>query len=358
MSDVRVNASTGYNIVIKNGLLKDIGAHISAFSKPVKVMIITDSNVDKLYSDNITKALKPFKFDVYNFVFKAGEGSKNFKTYMQAVSALNQNNFSKSDIIIGFGGGVACDLAGFVAATYLRGLRLVMVPTSLLCDVDASVGGKNAVDYEKIKNQVGTIYQPLSVLIDPQLLKTLPEKIFNDGMAEVIKYAIIDNMVVGKYKFFDLLESQNIEKSLEDIITASVAIKAKIVEDDEFDTGKRHILNLGHTFGHALEFASGYKMSHGVAVANGIDIICRYSVKSSKMDRSEYERIIKLLKKFSLIKKIKYTPHELESSLVHDKKIRGKNINLIVPYGIGDVRIDKTECSKLSSILKTSLQEI
>ena len=351
MEIIKCNVSTPYTITIDNDIFKNINFHFSSLVIKSKVMIVTDANVGKLYAATLVKTLKKSGFDAYIFSFKAGEKSKNLKTYQSLMLSLSQNKFSKTDIILGFGGGVACDIAGFAASTYLRGIRLVMIPTSILAAVDASIGGKNGVDFENIKNQIGTIYQPLAVFIDPKLFSTLKKKNYNEGFAEIIKYSIIENPNISNTTLFDILESKDEKNYLEKIIAACVLIKAKIVEKDEKDDGIRQVLNLGHTIGHAIEYLSNYKITHGEAVALGIEYISNASVKSLLLSEKSYKRIIKTLENYSLLRDFPIDKKSIKDVILHDKKIRNSYINFIVPEKIGKVKIDKISLSDIDKFL-------
>lgn len=343
MKTVTVNASSKYNILIEKGILASSGNYISSVIAPSKAAILTDSNVDPLYANILEESLKDAGFEPIKFVINAGEGSKCANSYLSFLSFLASNEISRSDCIIALGGGVVGDLAGFAAATYLRGIRFVQIPTSLLAMVDSSVGGKTAIDIPEGKNLVGAFYQPSLVLCDPEVLRTLPESVFLDGCAEVIKYGIINDK-----ELFEKLKAP-IGEQIEDIIESCVIDKRNVVNADERDTGVRQLLNLGHTAAHSIETLSNYEISHGSAVAMGIAIISRSAAARALCPSSDSEEIIRMLKAYSLPTECPYEARELAGIALKDKKRSGGSINLIVPFGIGDTRIVKTDVCELEA---------
>lgn len=269
-----------YPIIIEDNLLDRIDEEIQKVFKGNKVFILTDENVNKFYGDRISSKLLEAGYDVRSLALPAGEETKSFFTLPEVYNALLDFNLTRSDLIITLGGGVIGDLGGFVASTYLRGVSFVQIPTSLLAQVDSSVGGKVAVDLEKGKNLVGSFYHPRLVLIDPLVLKTLEKRFLIDGMAEVIKYGCIkDNTLFEYLNNTDVIEVIN---NIGTIIHRCCDIKREVVEKDEKDTGERMLLNFGHTIGHAIEQYYNYsKYTHGESVAIGmynISLIDRKSV--------------------------------------------------------------------------------
>ena len=260
-----------YPIYIENHILADAGTYIKEVFHGRKIMIVSDDNVYPIYGDALSEVLEA-DFEVFHLVLPHGEATKKFESLPLIYDALLQARFSRSDLLIALGGGVIGDLAGFAAASFLRGIKLVQIPTSLLAQVDSSVGGKVAVDLPQGKNLVGAFKQPVCVLCDPDTLRTLPNATFSDGMGEVVKYGMIRDA-----KLFELLAAHNQEtifSVLEDVICTCISIKRDVVEADEFDTGERMILNYGHTLGHAIEGYYHYETySHGSAVAIGMCLI-------------------------------------------------------------------------------------
>ena len=272
MKRVRVEASLSYDVLIEKGLLADAGKYIKDISKGKTAVIVSETNVFPIYGDKLKNTLVKEGFEVLSFIFPAGEESKNTETLVSLWEFLAENHITRSDTLIALGGGVTGDLTGFAAATFLRGIRYVGIPTTLLSMVDSSVGGKTAVDLKGGKNLAGAFYQPSLVLIDPDTLDTLPENIFSDGMAEVIKYGMIN--------LPDFLKKLEEDCDISDIIEISVKDKRDIVAVDEKDTGIRQLLNFGHTPAHSIELLSDFTISHGSAVAIGMVIMTKASIKA------------------------------------------------------------------------------
>jgi len=264
MKSICVKASNEYQVMIGRGLLPMLGEQIASVCKPQTVAIISDSTVWPLYGETAAKSIENAGFTVISFVFPAGEASKNGETYLQALNFLAEAKVTRTDCIVALGGGVVGDLAGFTAATYLRGVSYIQVPTTLLAAVDSSVGGKTAIDLPAGKNLCGAFYQPRLVLCDTDTLSTLPQDIFRDGCAEVIKYGILYDPVL-----FGHLEKTGLNFDREAVITRCVELKRDVVAEDEFDTGARMKLNLGHTIGHGVEARSNFSLSHGKSVSIG-----------------------------------------------------------------------------------------
>jgi len=282
MKTVFVKTGRPYEILIEHGILDNAGEYIRPLTKAVRAVIISDTNVSPIYSERVKNSLEKSGFETSVFVFEAGESSKRLSTIEKMYTHLFEHNITRTDIIVALGGGVTGDMAGFAAATYLRGIDFVQIPTSLLAQVDSSVGGKTAVDLPAGKNLVGAFWQPILVLIDSDTLNTLPEKFFKDGLGEVVKYGCIRSK-----SLFERLENENAKDFIDDIIFECVSIKRDVVERDERDTGERAILNFGHTLGHALEKLNGYtNLTHGEAVAAGSAIITRIS--TSRLDGTGY----------------------------------------------------------------------
>lgn len=332
-----------YRVIIENSGLESIGKAMRLLFPSVKVMLVSDKNVFKIYGQQVVDSLAAEKWQVYPVVLNAGEKTKNLSKasylYDQALAA----GLDRNTPIVALGGGVIGDLAGFVAATYLRGIPLVMVPTSLLAQVDSSVGGKVAVNHPGGKNLIGSIYPPRLVLIDPQVLKTLPKRQLKAGLAEVIKYGIIADSA-----YFDWLEN-NVDKlinlhsaALTDAITLAVMIKAKVVEADEYETDYRRILNFGHTIGHALEAATGYRhYLHGEAVHAGMIAVTEMAGAMGILDSVARERILNLLMRLSLkTAPPGLTAPEVVDKLRQDKKRRDSEIFFVLPRAVGAVSIE------------------
>lgn len=350
MKQIKVIASKNYNVVIGNGLIQQIGTYLQQIKKSCKVCIISDSNVFPIYGNPAIGSLNCNGYSVYNYVFPAGEASKNGSTYLSILSFLAANQFSRSDMLIALGGGVVGDMTGFVAATYLRGISYVQVPTSLLAMVDSSVGGKTAIDLPEGKNQVGAFYQPELVLCDIDTLETLPEDIFRDGCAEVIKYGVLYD-----HELFAHLSAKGIAFDKESVIAKCVEWKRKVVAEDEFDTGSRQKLNLGHTIGHGVEACSDFQISHGKAVAIGMSIITKAACAYQLCSADTLQAIVEILEKFGLPISTDFSAQQLFTASLSDKKRSGGTVNLIVPHTVGDCVIRPTPVNELESFIKAGL---
>lgn len=350
MKTVEVNASRSYTVEIGSGLLPTLGAKVAALGKVKKVCIVSDTTVWPLYGEQCEESLSDAGLEVCHFVFPAGEASKSGPVYLELLNFLAENRLTRSDIIVALGGGVVGDLAGFAAASFLRGIRFVQVPTTLLAAVDSSVGGKTAIDLPAGKNLAGAFCQPSLVLCDVDCLDSLPEEIFRDGCAEVIKYAILFDE-----KLFMTLEKDGLRFDREEVIARCIALKRDVVNADEFDRGERQKLNLGHTIGHAVEALSDFTLSHGKSVAIGTAIVARASVKYGICDQATATRIMWLLEHFGLPIFTENTASQLFNVTLSDKKRSGSTVNLIVPEAIGSCAIRPTPVDEIESFIQAGL---
>jgi len=357
MYKIEVNASSGcYPIYIENGLFCEIGANIKKIYSGSKIAVITDSTVNELYGQKIIGELKESGFESYKIVVKAGEESKSFGTLLEVYDKLLDFKVNRGDLIIALGGGVVGDMAGFAASTFLRGISLVQIPTTLLAQVDSSVGGKVAVDLPRGKNLVGSFYMPKAVFIDPLLLKTLNDRFLNDGMGEVIKYgAIKDSELFNTLMKYD--GKEELLKNIDKVIYTCCTIKADIVELDEKDTGERMLLNFGHTIGHAIEqFFNFAKYSHGEAVAMGMYSITKLGEELGKTKAGTSIAIKDILVKYNLpwmLPEIK--SEDIIRAISHDKKNIGDSMNFILINSIGDSFIEKINEDKIKGYLEKIL---
>ncbi|MDD3921317.1 MAG: 3-dehydroquinate synthase [Eubacteriales bacterium] len=327
---VRVNASREYDVVIASGLLSDCANSIRAVAASAKLAaIVTDDTVNALYGKQVQNALEGAGFTVCCYVMEHGEKSKTMQTFASILQFLAENELTKSDVIVALGGGVPGDIAGFAAACYLRGTPFVQLPTTLLAAVDSSVGGKTAVDLPAGKNLAGAFWQPRLVLHDTNTLSTLPEAQFSEGMAETIKYGVICDKTL-----FEQAAGGNCRKIAAALIERCVTIKAKLVEQDEFDSGCRQLLNLGHTFGHAIEGASGFAVSHGQAVGMGMLLAARAAEKLEIAKEPCANKIKEALQHNGLPTVCGFTANELLPFAANDKKRRGDTVTLILPETI------------------------
>lgn len=332
-------SSKSYDIILGNNLLKDSADLFKPDAE--KVFIITDSNVAPLYLKTVSKSYKEKNYAVSSCVIKAGEKSKCLSTVEKIYTVLCENKISKSDLIVALGGGVVGDIAGFVASTYLRGIPYIQIPTTLLAQVDSSIGGKCGVNLKYGKNLAGSIYQPECVICDADVLETLSTYEFNNGMAEAIKSGLIAEKNI--LKSLDLNELNN-------VIYGSVMVKRDIVQLDEFESGRRMLLNFGHTFGHAVESLGNYKLfSHGQAVSIGMVLATEYGIKLGITPKDCLSKLTVLLEKFNLPTKCPYTLKQMLAFLMADKKIRKDKINFIFLTEIGKAEIFPISLEQLTA---------
>lgn len=351
MNTVSVGASISYSVVIGSHLLPEIGARILELNqKCCRIALIGDSTVMPLYGDRVLESLESAGFTVCCYTFPAGEASKNIYTYQKILEFLAENHITRSDMMVALGGGVTGDMAGFAAATYLRGIRFVQVPTTLLAMVDSSVGGKTAVDLPVGKNLVGAFHQPSLVICDVDTLSTLSPETFRDGCAEVIKYGVLYDP-----ELFDHLEQHGLAFDRDYVITRCIELKRDVVMEDEFDTGARQKLNLGHTIGHGIEASSQFSITHGSAVAAGMCIVSRASATREICSEEDAVRICSVVSKFGLPTKTDYSAETLAVCALSDKKRFGGTVNLIVPKTIGDCILLPTPVEMLSDFIKAGL---
>lgn len=350
MRKVIVRASTEYAILIGRGLLAQAGEEIAKRIRPCKAAVITDTTVEKLYAEQVEKSLAEAGFSICRFAFPAGEGSKHIGTLSEILEFLAEEEVTRQDIIVALGGGVTGDMAGFAAAVYQRGIRFVQVPTTFLAAVDSSVGGKTAIDLKAGKNMAGAFYQPHLVLCDVDTLDTLPEETFADGIAETLKYGVI-----GDADLFEKTASGNFRNNLEEIIETCVKMKRDIVMEDEFDTGLRQLLNLGHTLGHAIEKKSGFTLTHGHAVAIGMHLIAKAAEEKGLAEAGLAEKIKVALENNNLPVSTIYTAEEITEGVLKDKKRRGGEISFVFPTKIGHCEIVKIPVDEVIELVRKAL---
>ena len=350
MNSVSVKASQNYQVIIGNHLLPDLGFYISKIRDNCKAAIVSDTNVWPYYGQIVMDSLKRAGITPVYYIFPAGEASKNASTYLNILNFLAENKITRSDLIIALGGGVVGDITGFAAATFLRGVPYVQVPTTLLAMVDSSVGGKTAIDLPAGKNLVGAFKQPQLVLCDTDVLNTLPKEWFLDGCAEVIKYG----MLYDQNLLHSLLQAGP-DFNREEVITKCVTFKRDVVEEDEYDTGARQKLNLGHTIGHAIEANSNFSIYHGQAVAAGMAIVTKAAAFKGLCTKETYEVLISVLSRFSLPATTNFSSAELYASALSDKKRAGSSVTLIVPRQIGQCDMISIPVSELESFIKAGL---
>lgn len=350
MTVIEVSASKSYNVEIGHGLLPQLGEKVAALGNVKKACIVSESNVWPLYGAGAELSLHSAGLDTCHFVFPAGEESKNGSTFLELLNFLAESRLTRSDIIVALGGGVVGDLAGFAAASFLRGIRFVQVPTTLLAAVDSSVGGKTAIDLPSGKNLAGAFCQPSLVVCDLNCLDSLPEDIFRDGCAEVIKTAVLFDEPL----FMELIRD-GLGFDRESVIARCVAHKRDIVNADEFDRRERQKLNLGHTIGHGVEALSNFTLSHGKSVAIGTAIVARAAANLGICDYGVSARIQWLLQSFGLPIFTGSSSGELMTMALSDKKRSGTTVNLIVPVAVGNCVIRPTPVDEIESFIQAGL---
>lgn len=350
MNTISVNASQRYDVLVGKGILSNLGTYAVNICGKCKAVMISDTNVFPIYGNIVESSLLQAGIETVHYVFSAGEESKTINTYTDILNFLAETQITRTDMVIALGGGVVGDIAGFAAATFLRGISYIQVPTSLLAMVDSSVGGKTAIDLPVGKNLVGAFKQPRLVLCDVNVLSTLPESYFIDGCAEIIKYCMLYDA-----NLFAYLVNSGLNFDREMVISKCITFKAAVVHEDEFDTGARQKLNLGHTIGHGIELRSNFKISHGCAVAVGMMIVTKAAVKHGLCAETVFRSLQDILLKFSLPCATAFTARELYQSALSDKKRSGGSVNLIIPKEIGNCEIVPTQVSELESFIEAGL---
>ncbi|HHU52855.1 MAG TPA: 3-dehydroquinate synthase [Clostridiaceae bacterium] len=330
---MRLNVDLGensYEILIKKGCLNQASSELNLNRK---ILVISDSGIPAQYIETIAEQCENYLVEI----IPQGENNKNIEQFTNLCHVLIRNNFTRTDAIIGLGGGVVGDLAGFVAASYMRGIDFYNIPTTLLSQIDSSVGGKTAINMQQVKNIVGAFYQPKKVLIDPDVLTTLPERQKASGIAEAIKMAATSNS-----DFFDFLMYQDAWQNIEKVIAESLKIKISVVEQDEREAGLRQVLNFGHTIGHAIEANCSDNYYHGECIALGMLYFSGGQVKQT---------LIKVLQKYCLPIEVALDPELIFRSILHDKKADGNQITIVSVPEIGSYELNKISISDLKTLL-------
>lgn len=331
MKKLTVNVNDKYDILIEKGLLSEVGPLVKAVLPCRKLVLVSDTNVYPIYGDGVKSRLEAEGYQVFTFIFKAGEESKKPSTVIEMVEFMAANELTRSDGVVALGGGVCGDMAGFAAAIFLRGIKFVQIPTSLLSQVDSSVGGKTGVDLPQGKNLCGAFHQPSLVIIDPNVLDSLTDHYFADGMGEVIKAACIKSAAL-----FERLENENPKDFIEDMIYECLDIKRQVVENDEKEHGERALLNFGHTCGHAIEKLWNFTtVSHGEAVGIGMVMITEVGEKIGITEKGTRDRIINVLQKNNMKIADSHTTAQIVDAMRADKKRTGDGIKFAVLSAVG-----------------------
>lgn len=332
MKKLTVNVNDSYDILIEKGLLARAGELVKNVLPGNKITLISDTNVYPIYGDGLKAQLEVQGYEVFTYLFPAGEGSKTTSTIVDMVEFMADKGLTRVDGVVALGGGVCGDMAGFAAAIYLRGIKFVQIPTTLLSQVDSSVGGKTGVDLPQGKNLCGAFHQPELVIIDPNVLDTLTPHFFSDGMGEVIKYGCIKSKPL-----FERLVRENAEDFIEDLIFECVDIKRQVVEKDEKEHGERALLNFGHTCGHAIEKLWNFEtISHGEAVGIGMVMISRVGENMGITEQGTADKIVALLEKYNLKTTDTHSIAEIVDAMRADKKRTGEGIRFAMLGSIGD----------------------
>ena len=324
-----------YDIIVERGILEKAGEHINLNRR---VLVVTDSGVPAIYAQTLAKHCKsPIICTV-----ESGEASKSIETFTKLLHIMLDNDFSRKDCVVAVGGGVVGDLSGYVASAYMRGVDFYNIPTTLLSQIDSSNGGKTAINFGGIKNIVGAFYQPKKVLIDPELLKTLPERQISNGLAEAVKMALTSDK-----ELFEIFENKVIKENIDEIIIRSLNIKKSVVEQDEKESGIRKILNFGHTIGHGIESSVNMEeFFHGECVALGLIPMCDEKIRP---------RVVNVLKKCNLYNLIDFDWDKISEVMFHDKKADGDTVAVTTVNEIGKYEIKTLKCSQVIDMAKSCL---
>lgn len=335
---IRMNlGDDSYDIVVERGILARANEYLNLDRR---VLVVTDSGVPAEYARIVAEQCK----NGIICTVDEGEESKSIDSFSRLLQAMLDNGFSRKDCVVAVGGGVVGDLSGFAASAYMRGIDFYNIPTTLLSQIDSSIGGKTAVNFGGVKNIVGAFYQPKKVLIDPELLKTLPERQISNGLAEAIKMSLTSDK-----ELFDIFESKDIESSIDEIILRSLNIKKSVVEEDEKESCLRKILNFGHTVGHGIESAAHGELYHGECVALGMIPMCAESIRS---------RVIEVFKRCGLYRTLEYDWNKISEAAFHDKKADGGRVTVVTVPDIGSFEMKEMSCGDVIEISKKILEDL
>ena len=324
-----------YDIVVERGILQKAKDYLNLNRR---VLVVTDSGVPHIYAKTLATMCK----EPVIHTVEMGEGSKSIKTFEALLKTMLDNGFSRKDCVVAVGGGVVGDLAGFAASAYMRGIDFYNIPTTLLSQIDSSIGGKTAINFGGVKNIVGAFHQPKKVLIDPELLKTLPPRQISNGLAEAVKMALTSDATL-----FDIFENQDINDNIDEIIIRSLNIKKNVVEQDEKEAGLRKILNFGHTIGHGIESSNLNELYHGECVALGLIPMCDEKIRP---------RVIKVLKKCNLYNLIDFDWAKIADATFHDKKADGDSVTVTTVSEIGKFELKTLSCNQVINMAKTAFK--
>lgn len=336
---IRMNlGEDSYDIIVERGILQNANNYLNLNRR---VLVVTDSGVPRQYAETIANQCK----EGFICTVEQGEASKSLEGVGKLLQTMLDHGFSRKDCVVAVGGGVVGDLSGFAASAYMRGIDFYNIPTTLLSQIDSSIGGKTAINFGGVKNIVGAFYQPKKVLIDPVLLKTLPPRQISNGLAEAVKMALTSDK-----ELFDIFENANIESNIDEIIIRSLNIKKDVVEQDEKESGLRKILNFGHTVGHGIESSEGMsELYHGECVALGMIPMCAESIRG---------RVIEVLKKCNLYRTLEYDWDKITEAAFHDKKADGDSVTVTTVSQVGSFEMKKMKCLDVIDLAKEVLEGI
>ena len=325
-----------YDIVVERGSLARSGEYLDLNRR---VLVVTDSGVPEQYARAVAEQCK----DGVIYTVEMGEASKSLRVFGELMSVMLEHGFSRKDCVVAVGGGVVGDLSGFAASAYMRGIDFYNIPTTLLSQIDSSIGGKTAINFGGVKNIVGAFYQPKKVLIDPELLKTLPKRQISNGLAEAVKMALTSDG-----ELFGIFENEDIESNMDEVIIRSLNVKKNVVEQDEKEAGLRKILNFGHTIGHGIESSEGMsELYHGECVALGMIPMCADTIRP---------RVVGVLKKCGLYRRLDYDWERIAEAIFHDKKADGATVTVTTVKEVGSFEMKSVSCSELIDMAKNILE--
>ncbi len=348
MKKFAVSTARPYDIIIGKNILEKAGAYINTCLPPCRLCIITDSTVNSIYAQVVMTSLMEHGYQTSKIVFPAGEHSKNLTTYSNILEAMADEGLTRSDAVVALGGGVVGDLAGFAAATYMRGIPYIQIPTTYMAAIDASVGGKTGINLLCGKNLSGAFWQPSMVFCDYHTFDSLPPAKLMDGIAEAVKCAAVSE---------ESLLPHIRKKDYEYVIERCVSIKKSIVEADERDTGLRQILNFGHTVGHGIEKLSSFSVSHGQAVAKGLIVEARAAYRFGLAPVDIASPLQDILAEMGFDLSVDYSPEEIYQYALMDKKIMGDKITMVIPESLGKCRLHKISLSELQKFIRLGMKE-
>ena len=347
MKEVKVLASTPYSVYIEKNSIEKVGDYLqTAIKKPIKVLVVTDENVSALYLKKVVESLQKSGYKTFTCILKAGEGTKSMENFSKLCSVSASLNLTREDALLALGGGVIGDLVGFTASCYMRGIKFIQVPTTLLAAIDSSVGGKTAINIEEGKNLIGSFWQPCLVVYDPETRKTLPKEQFLCGVGEAVKYAVL-----AGGRIYDILSSGKIDENFEELVELCVIEKAKIVHQDEKEHGVRKLLNLGHTVGHAIEKLSNFTALHGLCVAKGLYLLAKAQRFEGSISEDCFNKIEKMLNTYAFDLEITYSVEDIVKEFVYDKKSVDGGVSLVKIKDIGDCFVENTAIDCLGEFL-------